>query len=333
MTIEIPGKLFISGEYAVLHGAHAVLAPVRRTMRFECVPASRDTFASSKYGTLDLEKELDVPKPVTQAYRIALDYLNLQNIPRKHFLLSVRSALDHEGMKLGLGSSGVLTVGIIRSIVAFHGVRLENDKLYKLSVLSQRHSAPYASFGDIAVAVHGAWILYRRFDPVWLKRHAHFSLDWLLKHPWPKLRITPFKPGPLKAFAINSRHPASSKALVEAFNERFDTGKHASLIDTMDQLSLTLYNELEGRLPCTHTISALNHAYDRLIEAASLDLKPAPLEALMTTIEAFGGVAKISGAGGGDCVLAFFDHPATYKKAWHHFTLSEYPCIHLRRPL
>ncbi|MFW6298093.1 MAG: mevalonate kinase [Bacillota bacterium] len=333
MTIDIPGKLFISGEYAVLYGAHAVLAPVERTMTFECVPGRKDTFVSSHYGPIDLENTAAVPESIRRAYTTARDYLRLKGIPPRPFLLRVKSALDHKGRKLGLGSSGALTVGIIRSIAEFHGAPLEKDTLYKLSVLSQRHQARHASFADIAVSVHGAWILYRRFDRDWFNRHADLPLEKLLKSPWPKLLIKPFRPGALHAFAVNSLHPASSKALVETFMHNFDEAENPSLIDTVDQLSLTLYNELRTQAKGTKTLSALDQAYDQSMRAASVDLKPVPLKTLMTTINAFGGVSKISGAGGGDCVLAFFEDPEAYKKALDYFTKSEYPCIHFRRNL
>ncbi|MFW5913968.1 MAG: hypothetical protein ACOCSM_02795, partial [Bacillota bacterium] len=97
------------------------------------------------------------------------------------------------------------------------------------------------------------------------------------------------------------------------------------------QLSLRLYNELTMHSMTTKTVDMLERVYERLMHAASLDLKPEALSNLMSTIEGFHGSAKISGAGGGDCVLAFFDTQASYDEALEYFYHSKYPLIHLRR--
>ncbi|MFP4077849.1 MAG: mevalonate kinase [Candidatus Izemoplasmataceae bacterium] len=331
MRIRIPGKLFIGGEYAVLYGAHAVLAPVERCMTFDCVAAQEDTFVSSMHGKLKLEKGQAVPETLLKAYRVALDYLSLLAVPKKHFIIVVKSDLAHEGQKLGLGSSGALIVGIIQSILGFHGVTPDKERLFKLSVLSQKAMADHASFADIAVAAYKSWILYRRFNLTVLKRLEASSLKTCLKMPWQGLRIQPFQPGRLYAFAVNSLTPASSKALVQAFTRSFDKAKDGFLIDSMDRLSLRLYNELASPMNVTAIVDALEQGYEKLMHAGRLNVKTAALDALIETIGTFHGSAKISGAGGGDCVLAFFEEETLYHDALEHFKHTQYPIIHLRR--
>lgn len=328
-SVEVPGKLFISGEYAVLKGAHAVLAPLTRGMVFECVRSANPRFASSMHGVVSLDEGPRLPQEVAAPWRVAREYLTLQGVRPKPFLMTVHSRLAIEGMKLGLGSSGAFTVGFIRSVLAYHGVRVDALTLYKLAVISQINAIHHASFGDLAVSAFGSWILYRKPETEWLRRHGDRGLATLLNAPWPGLRISPFTPSDVNALALNTKTPAQSKALVEAFEEGFDTEGDAPFTTTMDRLSLTLHEALVHGRDVTGAFRAAHRALETLAVSHGLPLFPVPVQRAVEKLESLGATAKLSGAGGGDCVLGFFRHKTDYRRALVHLDQGSYPVIHL----
>lgn len=327
--VEIPGKLFISGEYAVLHGAHAVLSPVKRSMVFDIVPGEEDRFASGMHGVVPLEGPPRLPHDILGPYRIALSYLAMRGIRRKPFLLTVRSKLALRTMKLGLGSSGALTVGIIRSILAFHGLRPPAMTLYKLSVLSKGDEGSLASFGDIAVAAFGRWILYRMPDFTWVRSHRDQSLSMLLQTPWPGLLVRPFTPSGVWALAVNTMRPSSSKALVKSFEGSFDPVPGGGFIRSMDRLSLILHDTLTSGRDASLTIREANRMLERIARRLKLPLFPKDVKRALDALSTIGATPKLSGAGGGDCVLGFFSHEKDYRKALFRLDRGMHPVIHL----
>ncbi|MGM0435902.1 MAG: mevalonate kinase family protein [Bacillota bacterium] len=327
MKVSIPGKLYITGEYGVIEGGHAILAPVRRHMHFDIRPASIDRVASKMLGVRNLSS-LGVPSNIYKPYVMALKYLESQNIVKKPFLLTIQSELDTDRFKLGLGSSGALSVGIIKAILVFHGLNPSPMTLFKLSVLTQYDLNKQTSFGDLSVHAYSQWVLYRKVDERWLQKHVNDPLTRLIKRPWKDLKIVPFAPPSIYGFAVNSTKPSSSISLVESYKNQVSLKDRKALKAFMNFKTQLFYKSLR-HVPKVKILDDIHDKMHQFSHKQNLSVITEPIETLVKTLRSFEGEAKFSGAGGGDCVIAFFDTQKDAVQAKQHFMATPYPIIEI----
>ena len=121
MNISVPGKLMIAGEWAVLFpGSPCIVAAVNRYVTVGLTIAARDEIASVN---LDLKKEkLNFSQA---ALGVVSDYLG-DNKKNSYKISIDSSAFEHKGpnnrrLKLGLGSSAAVVVGLISGVLSFYG--------------------------------------------------------------------------------------------------------------------------------------------------------------------------------------------------------------------
>ncbi|MBI2892551.1 MAG: hypothetical protein HYY06_03300 [Deltaproteobacteria bacterium] len=139
MRFRAPAKVFLSGEYAVLEGATAVVAAV-----------SRHAVADTRAGARS-----DRPEVVAVARSLSADAPSVDV-----------SALCRDGRKLGLGSSSAALVAAAGALLAERGVdlgsRAERDaRLRELVELHRATQGGSGSGGDVAAALYGGVISYR----------------------------------------------------------------------------------------------------------------------------------------------------------------------------
>ncbi len=309
MKVTIPGKLYIAGEYGVIDGGHAILAPVRRSMHFDIRKSHADIIASKQIGVVK-PSQANVPVTIFAPYAKALEFIKAKNILKKPFTLTIQSELDTPGFKLGLGSSGAFITGIIKSILAFHGVKVTPIELFKLSVLTQYDISKHTSFGDLSVHAYGTWVLYRKFDTDWLRNHRKDSIDLLVGRPWKGLKIYPFIPEAFHGFAVNSMVPSSSASLVHAYRTRLTNQEKDKVRRFTDKKTLAFYESMKSRPNWRH----LQDIHEYLREVSNkkhLSIVTPALDYIVDSLTRLKGFSKFSGAGGGDCVIAFFDSSST----------------------
>ncbi|HEY3358228.1 MAG TPA: hypothetical protein VGQ83_33580, partial [Polyangia bacterium] len=104
MIVRAPGKAFVSGEYAVLHGAPAVVVAVARYAVARLAPGSVDELSPFLAAVV-----ARCPAP-----------------PGTIPVVDTSALAAHDGTKLGLGSSAAATVAAAGVIRAAAGVRLDD---------------------------------------------------------------------------------------------------------------------------------------------------------------------------------------------------------------
>lgn len=276
MTIRVPGKAFLFGEYAVLFGAPAAVMAVGRHVRMTPAPAG------SPMAPL-----------VLAGRQQARAFLGRSEDPGPWVADS--SEFEDARGKLGLGSSAAVAVGAVASVFLEAGRDLQAPAVRRqIRTLARevhdRHQGQAGSGADVAAAVHGGWLIYRRDAPEPL--------------PW-----TP--PPGLEVRFARCDHPAST----------------ADRIGVLHRVRARAPNQVDGPLDRARNLAeALAResrdlgAFLRLAEAfaeALMDLGTAmnrpmlgPPEArLRETVQRHGGVLKPSGAGGGDLLVAFLAGP------------------------
>jgi len=297
-----PGKLFVLGEYAVVTaGQPSVLVAVDRyiTVRLDPNPAPRET--SSPH--------------VREAIRVIEELRESRGIAPREFSLEIRSDLeDARGAKLGLGSSAAVTVAVIDALDRHYGLSLEPLERFKLALLATIELAPLASGGDLAVSTFGGWVRYVAPDRAALRdaRATHGVAHALGHAAWSQLEIRHLQePSGLELLVGWTGSPASTERLVDEM-----TAREVSTVPSLSQQSFlqesrTLTDGFTSALTkgawreAAAAVRAARSLLQRLGAARGIEIETGTLGVLCDVAEQHGAVAKPSGAGGGDCGIAF----------------------------
>ena len=328
ITEQAPGKLYIAGEYAVLEqDCPAILVAVNQFIRVSITKSKSSTGSihSKQYSQDSIHWVRRGAKMVIDnrdnPFEYILSAINLterfcleQHIKLRVYDLHVNSDLDSaDGKKYGLGSSAAVTVATVKAILRFYNVPFSNELVYKLSAISHYSVQGNGSAGDIAASVYGGWIAYQTFDKKWLKRElTQKSLSEVVDEAWPGLKIQLLTPPEGMNLLIGwSQKPASTSRLVDETNANkaalnveykhfFQQSRKCVLrmIDGFEQGNIDLI-----KMQIRENRKLLQH----FAQINQIAIEIPRLSKLINIAESFGGAAKTSGAGNGDCGIVITD--------------------------
>ena len=287
----VPGKLFLMGEYSVVKGdSPAIILPTNRTLSVSVQASHAWIFESDLEPSFQaLDWDDFYPQAFPGLKKILTSFkAHLPLVPLKW---TVKSELDDTNHAYGLGSSGAFTIAMIQATYQYFNILLTEKELFKLGVLTQNDVT--SSYGDLAVQVYRQPIYYRRPE------HLFNGLGEVV--------IEPVKM-PLKYLVIHSGQKVKSAPFVEAFFGKIKTPAVTRYIRLM--------NETIEDFRKTPTLSLIKQASDAYIEMANVvhpGIVSPVLKDIIAKITLSKGVAKISGAGGGDNVWAFYEDETTYQ--------------------
>lgn len=322
ITEKAPGKLYIAGEYAVLEqDCPAILVAVDQFVRVSITENhtgtglihskqySQDSIHWVRQGSKMVIDNRDNPfEYILSAISYTEQYCIEQNIEMNVYDLHVNSDLDSaDGKKYGLGSSAAVTVATVKAILRFYGVDFDNELVYKLSAISHYSVQGNGSAGDIAASVYGGWIAYQTFDKKWLNQElASKSLSEVVNEAWPGLKVqllTP--PEGMKLLIGWSQQPASTSRLVDETNanKKSLNDEYKKFLSASRDCVLTMVagfenNDIELIQKQIRVNRKLLQHFAKINQIA---IEIPRLSNLINIAENFGGAAKTSGAGNGDC--------------------------------
>lgn len=328
ITEKAPGKLYIAGEYAVLEqDCPALLVAVNQFVRVTISKSktgtglihskqySQDSIHWVRKGSRMVIDNRDNPfEYILSAISFTERFCIEQGINMTVYDLHVNSDLDSlDGKKYGLGSSAAVTVATVKAILRFYGVKLDNELIYKLSAISHYSVQGNGSAGDIAASVYGGWLAYQTFDKRWLQNElAKKSLSQVLKEAWPGLKVELLSPPQGMKLMIGwSQKPASTSRLVDETNankssvenqyEKFlrDSRRCVlKMVQGFEEKNISLIQEqIRINRKILQQFAKMNH----------IAIEIPRLSKLISIAEKFGGAAKTSGAGNGDCGIVIAD--------------------------
>ena len=295
-----PGKLVITGEYAVLEGAPALVLAIDRraqvTLEESNDPGYRITAPGlgirAAHGQLDASgrmswPELDAPS-IDQLTLVSavLETLAEEGVPAPfHAILDTRAFYAADGQaKLGLGSSAALTVALAQAICAANG-RI-TPTLDTLIAAHRRVQHGRGSGLDIAASLVGGLLVYR------------------LRDGQPQITPATWPPG-LEWCCVWSGKSASTGAFLArlaAWRVQAPAG-HAMVMRDLEDCA-TAAVDSDDATGLLEAVAAYASALDRLAAASGLDIVSVEHSALAVLAAHAGVIYKTCGAGGGDVGIA-----------------------------
>src|SRR5699024_2618736 len=216
----------------------------------------------------------------------------------------------------------------------FYNLPVTKDEIFKLAAIAHFEVQGNGSLGDVAASVYGGWIAYHSFDRQWLaQQRKYLDLRTLVDLPWPDLKIESLKaPSNLQLLIGWTGKPASTSQLVDKislfkarqqkeYRQFLEDSKHCiqRMVDGFHNADLeSIKNEIRYN----------RELLKQLGTNSGVHIETPVLNKLCEIAEDFGGAAKTSGAGGGDCGIVAIDRDSNFKlvlKKWAANKIEQLP--------
>lgn len=297
-TSSSPGKLMLFGEHAVVYGYPCIVTAVDQRMSVSArVADDKDVHIHAPdIGVREYQKPIaqlrmgEIPKAV--AFIEAAVFRFFEKHPQ-HSGVYLTTASDFSS-QFGFGSSSAVTVSCIHALAALFGVALTKKQLFQLCYQAVLDVQGVGSGFDLAAAIWGQTLYY--VSPAKVVRPVHFDKAKLI------IGYTGIKADtPTIVRMVQEKRSQSPKKIEGLFHNIMHIVEQAEAAINKEQWSVvgSLMNENQSIL---HELGVSSKELDVLITAAQ-------------KAGAYG--AKLSGAGGGDCMIALCDdkHIANVEQA------------------
>ncbi len=311
IVARAPGKLVLLGEYAVLDGCPAIVVAVNR---YAEVRVSRSASDRIRIAAADLGLTLDFtparPPPIHGPLRFVLAAYDVAaravpQLSRTGLAVDVISSLASQaGTKIGLGSSAATTAATVCALLAI--AERDPDPAEVFALAWQAHRAAQAGVGsgaDVAASCYGGTVhVQPQGDQLPLVRRLKLPDAALLLAGW-------------------TGEPASTTDLIQRYlAARNGHAAHRIAFVQESQACVELFRDsLALGLLSLVALNCAGESLDRLGGELDLPILTPTLRQLVTIARTEGAGAKVSGAGGGDCGIAFTrcgDTAARIRAAW-----------------
>jgi mevalonate kinase len=277
------GKVILFGEHSVVHGRPALALAVEGGAEVVAASATGST-------TLHIEPwnvEVDTGpadnvgrEPLQRALRIARDFYD------DEVELALRATMRLPS-GAGMGSSAALGVAVLRAMDEARGLTRADEDIYERSLAWERVFHGNPSGVDNAMATHGGMAIFVKGQP--------------LKRIVPRRRV--------RLLAAYSGSSSSTKDMVASVARQLEREPEriGKLFDAIAAIVSNGKLALElGELKDLGQLMTLNH---KLLSA--LMLSTSELETMIAAANEAGALgAKVTGAGGGGCMIALIDTDA-----------------------
>ncbi len=316
----------IAGEFAVLQPYHqlAVLA-VDRFVYATIKTSAENLLSLSDFELENLVFTVDKQKIeihtddsrvqfVGDAMTIACTYLQEQNVLITPFHLFIRSELDDKsGVKYGLGSSAAVVTSVITAILkTFLPYEPSKDTIFKLAAISHVFTQGNGSGADVAASTYGGLLNYSSFQAEWLLREykQSTSVTAMLERKWTYYSVRTLELPEDVYFCVGWTGKAASTAklvdeilqLKQSNSVQFEN----FLSNSKKAVDKFFKGMKESNIPLLlEGVKENRRALAEVGNHANAPIETPLLSKLCDLAEQLGGAGKPSGAGGGDCGIAF----------------------------
>ncbi|MEA3345660.1 MAG: mevalonate kinase [Chloroflexota bacterium] len=284
VTASAPGKLMLLGEHAVVYGRPCLVTAIDRRM-WVTAESTRDGLLHLSAPALEVE-DWKVPlaelgttdPPAGVRFLHAVVHCVAQRYGLSSGLrIETRSGFSHE---LGLGSSAAVTIATTGALSELLGLELSKSELFALSYEAVRTVQGVGSGFDLAASLHGGTLYFRPQGPEIVPLGADPRL--VVGYSGEKADTASL----VRCVARRrERQPKLVEGIFDSMARLVEEGREALLARDWQWLGQAM---------------SLSHP---LLEA--LGVSTPKLAQLVRAAEEAGAYgAKLSGAGGGDCMIA-----------------------------
>jgi phosphomevalonate kinase len=343
-TIKTPGKLMVAGEYAVLEPYHTlVVTAVNRFVYIQIEQSDKNKVSLTDFNLHHLSWHFEDGKIIVdhtdhrldfvkKAKEVTFRYLQEIGVPVHPVAIAVTSELDDDsGIKYGLGSSAAVTTGIVQAILEhFLGDKPSKLMIFKLASIAHVMTQGNGSGADIAASTYGGVLAYTSFQAEWLlnKMKEITKVSRLVESEWLYLSIQQIQfPDETKMLVGWTGKAASTKELVHHIKLLRETrpGVYGQFLQHSQTAVAKVVQGMKGndRALFFTGMEENRIALSELGEAASVQIETVALLRLSVCAATVGGAGKLSGAGGGDCGIAFIPTKTTAESLLHEKWIVE----------
>jgi len=335
--VSAPGKLVLSGEWAILEpGNPGLIAAVNKRVHVEIEPSDEITISIDDFNIKNFKADFDGnelkwrQEPTEEeakglmftkgAVETILKYLGEGNW--KPFKIHSWGELSQvtlesgETKKIGFGSSAASVVALTSAILKLHNHDIESkeakDKIYKLSALT--HYLAQGKVGsafDVAASTYGGVFVYQRFDPKWLIEYMESgkSVKEAAETEWSSFKAEPMEiPEGFNLTIGWTKDSASTSAMVKQLNiwAADNKDEYKRLYDQIANLVRELIPEWKNKNKenIIQLLRKNENILKELGEKSGVNIETPELKQLSDLANTTGAAGKLSGAGGGDCGIA-----------------------------
>lgn len=335
-VVKVPGKLMIAGEYAVTEPNQAsIVVAVDRYITANITTSKINQLTLPQLGldhvTWDIKSGIvNFPSKdkrlrfIQNAFHVVYQYLHERDISIKPFHLAVSSELDDpSGKKYGLGSSAAIVVAVVTTMLKLHDSqkgKVNPDTIFKLAAIAHFKTQGNGSCADIAASTYGGWLNYTAFSADWLIEQVHNvnSIAALVESKWPMLHIESITPPTALHFVVGWTGESAATAPMVAHVQQFCNQNPEAYADFLTESSLAVNKIITGfhQNDSDMVLAGMKDNRFSLLKIAKLAnviIETPELERLANLADQFGS-GKSSGAGGGDCGIAFVKEESQVEK-------------------
>ncbi|MCX6819436.1 MAG: phosphomevalonate kinase [Candidatus Aenigmarchaeota archaeon] len=349
MNVSAPGKLFLSGEWAVLEvGSPGIVVAVNKRVHVEIKESDQLSITVDDFNIKDVLAEFDGVDLVwiTELNDKKKEKLTFTKVAIETVLqylenykpFSIRSwgdesqiSIDGVAKKVGFGSSAAAVVAIIAAILKFNGMNITSretkDLIYKLSAIAHYFAqGKVGSAFDVAASTYGGVFVYKRFDPVWLTKEMEDgrTVKHVAGHEWPGFYVEELKvPKDFILLVGWTKESASTSAMVKQMDlfKNDSPVEYKKIYDSIGKLvsELEMAWKSDDRKKIIELLRKNEDILRELGSMSGVNIETPELRQLAELANKNGAAGKLSGAGGGDCGIAVcFDKEIAdkVKKAW-----------------
>jgi phosphomevalonate kinase len=300
-TVVVPGKLMLAGEYSVLGPAGEALAvAVGPGLAVEAVPASRWTLSREDSTDIWTDQAGTPPESLSFAHAALQRALRHSDAPPHR--LTTRALVDTGSgdRKPGVGGSASVVVAVVAAVLEAAGGVVDPATVLPLAL--DAHAAGQGGRGsgyDVATICHGGLVQWR---PSLLAGGAVVAGE-ARSLRWPdELHL-------VAGYTGRSANTRSFLKAMEAHAERDRIGAVRALAALGRPVGTLVDRFAGGGSPAeiAQALSACHDAFVRWDAEVGIGAVTPEIEQMVRLAAQVGASAKVSGAGGGDSVIALAD--------------------------
>ncbi|MDZ7805595.1 MAG: hydroxymethylglutaryl-CoA reductase, degradative [Gracilimonas sp.] len=282
------GKIILTGEHSVVHGTHAVAAPITLKMKAKVWDHDKGVrLLIPRWGVEQtIEFGADHKYSIYKSLEMILDHLDLRE---KSMNIEVFPEVPRA---MGMGGSAALAVAIIRALNEHFDLGLGDDDVRQLSFQSEDIVHGGASGIDNTVSTYGNLITYQKGTP-------------------PDMQTIILNESIPIVIGLSGVESMTSKMVKQVREQSEKYPKwYKQIFKQMDELAIASKEAIEQRdLDELGMIMNMNHGFLNILGVSCPEV-----EELIEIARQNGALgAKLTGGGGGGAMIALCDSEKTQK--------------------